>query len=227
VNKIPFECASVDQMLGGGIEPACVSLLYGEAGSGKTNLCLVMTRNVASQGKKVVYLDTEGISLERFKQICGEEYEPLLRSTLFFEANSFDEQEKMVDKAIKLAESNLDVGAIVVDSITLYYRLTSRQQERSERKSLTSQSLKLLEIAKKRNIPVLITSQVYTDVEKNTYEPLGGHSLMHNAKTIIKLEKMGMGKRRAVIMKHRHLAEGGSAEFRLVERGINCETAKK
>ena len=209
------------------MEPACVSLLYGEAGSGKTNLCLVITRNITRQGKKVVYLDTEGISLERFKQICGDDYEPLLRSTLFFEANSFDEQEKMVDKAIKLAESNLDVGMIVVDSITLYYRLTSRQQERSERKSLTSQSLKLLEIAKKRSIPVLITSQVYTDVEKNTFEPLGGHSLMHNAKTIIKLEKMGMGRRRAVIIKHRHLAEGGSAEFRLVESGVSCEAAKK
>jgi RecA/RadA recombinase len=50
---------------------------------------------------------------------------------------------------------------------------------------------------------------------------------MHNAKTIIKLEKMGMGKRLAVVMKHRHLAEGGSAEFRLVERGISCETAKR
>ena len=53
MDKIPFECASLDQMLGGGIEPACVSLLYGEAGSGKTNLCLVMTRNIASQGKTV------------------------------------------------------------------------------------------------------------------------------------------------------------------------------
>ncbi len=227
MDKIPFGCSSLDMMLGGGLEPACVTLLYGEAGSGKTNLCLVMTRNIASQGKKVVYLDTEGISLERFKQICGDEYEPLMRSMLYFEANSFDEQEKMVDKAIKLAESNLDVAAIVVDSITLYYRLTSRQQERSERKSLTSQSLKLLEIAKKRNIPVLITSQVYTDVEKNTFEPLGGHSLMHNAKTIIKLEKMGMGKRRAVVMKHRHLGEGGFSEFRLVMQGISCEPAKK
>jgi DNA repair protein RadB len=109
----------------------------------------------------------------------------------------------------------------------LYYRLTSRQQERSERKSLTSQSIKLLEIAKKRVIPILITSQVYTDVEKNTYEPLGGHSLLHNAKTIVKLEKMGMGKRRAIIVKHRHLAEGRSAEFRLVEEGVSCEQPKK
>jgi len=222
VDKLPFGCPSLDEMLEGGVESGCVTLFYGEAGTGKTNLCLVLARNLAREGKKTVVLDTEGISMERFKQICGEEYEQILKSTLFFEANSFDEQEKMVDKAIKLAEGNMDVGMIVVDSITLYYRLTSREEERHERKSLTSQSLKLLGIARNRDIPVLITSQVYTDIETGLHESLGGHSLHHNAKTIVRLNKTGPGKRKATLMKHRHIAEGKTADFRLVSEGIQC-----
>jgi len=58
----------------------------------------------------VVYLDTEGLSLERYRQICGDDYESVLKSTLVFEAHSFDDQERMVDRAIKLAEGNVDVA---------------------------------------------------------------------------------------------------------------------
>ena len=227
VDRIPFECSALDALLDGGVEGGCVTLLYGEAGTGKTNLCLLLTRNVAQQGKKVVYLDTEGVSLDRYRQICGDAFDQVLKSTLFFEVNSFDEQEKMVDKAIKLAEGNMDVAMIVVDSITMYYRLTIREEERTERKSLASQSVKLLAISRKRMIPVVITSQVYTDVEKGTFEALGGHSLHHNAKTIVMLQKLGPGRRRAVVMKHRHIAEGGSADFRLVREGVSCETKER
>ena len=222
MRRLPFECDALDTLLDGGVESSCVTLIYGEAGTGKTNLCLVLARNVAKQGKKVVYLDTEGVSLDRFRQVSGEGFEKLLKSVLFFEASSFDEQEKMVDKAIKLAEGNLDVELIIIDSLTMFYRLTAREEERTERRSLTSQSVKLLGIARKRDIPVVLTSQVYTDVERKTFESLGGHSLHHNAKTIISLEKVSPGRRKAVLKKHRHIAEGKSADFRLVETGISC-----
>jgi RecA/RadA recombinase len=49
---------------------------------------------------------------------------------------------------------------------------------------------------------------------------LGGHALLHNAKVIIRLEKIGQNLRRAVVMKHQHLAEGRSAEFKLTGRGV-------
>ncbi|MDD1768701.1 MAG: DNA repair and recombination protein RadB [Methanomassiliicoccales archaeon] len=223
MEKVPFDCASIDAVLGGGVEPACITLFYGEAGTGKTNLCLVLSRNIARQGRKVVYVDTEGVSLERLDQISGSDSESVIKNILLSEVHSFDEQEKMVDRAIKLAEGNPEVGMIVVDSMTMYYRLTSREEERSERKSIANQTVKLLGVARKMAIPILATSQVYTDIDKGTFEALGGHALHHNAKTLLKVEKISPGKRRIVVMKHRHIAEGKVANFSITSDGIACQ----
>jgi len=195
-------------------------LLFGEAGSGKTNICLQIASMVALTGKKVVYIDTEGVSLERLKQISGDNYEEVMKNTLFFEPHSFEEQEKFVEKAVKLAESSLEVGVIILDSATIHYRLTRNDEEKGLRKSLSPQLAKLLGAARSKDIPVLLTSQVYTDLEKGTFEPLGGHVLLHNAKAIIRLDKAGTSTRRAIIIKHRHLEEGRRADFKLTKEGV-------
>ena len=217
---LPIGSKPLDDLLEGGLEGAAITLLFGEAGSGKTNICLQVARNVATTGKKVVYIDTEGVSLERLKQISGDEYEEVMKNVLFFEPHSFDEQEKFVDKAAKLAESSLEVGVIILDSATIHYRLTRNDEERGVRKSLSPQLAKLLAVARSKDIPVLLTSQVYTDIEKGTFEPLGGHVLLHNAKAIIRLDKVSTGVRRAVIIKHRHLEEGKRADFKLTNTGV-------
>lgn len=210
----------MDDLLEGGLEGGAITLIFGEAGTGKTNICLQVARNVAMSGKKVVFIDTEGVSLERLKQISGDVYEEVMKNVLFFEPHSFDEQEKFVDKAVKLAESSLEVGVIILDSATIHYRLTRNDEERGVRKSLSPQLAKLLAVARGKDIPVLLTSQVYTDIEKGTFEPLGGHVLLHNAKAIIRVDKVSTGVRRAVIIKHRHLEEGRRADFKLTNTGV-------
>ncbi len=210
----------LDELLDGGFEGGAITLLYGEAGTGKTNICLQVAKNVALTGKKVVFIDTEGVSLERLKQIAGESYEEVMRNILFFEAHTFEDQEKFVEKAVKLAESSLEVGVIILDSATIHYRLTRNDEERGVRKSLSPQLAKLLSAARTKDIPIVLTSQVYTDLEKGTFEPLGGHVLLHNAKAIVRLEKVGTGSRRAVIVKHRHLEEGRRTDFKLTKSGV-------
>ncbi len=217
---LPIGCESLDKLLHGGIDAKVITLIYGEAGSGKTNVCLQLARNVCLQNRKVIYIDTEGVSLERLEQICGDDFKNIVKNILFSEPYSFNEQEKMVDKAARLAEGSANIGLIILDTATMHYRLTRTDEEKGERKSLTTQLIKLLSIARKKNIPVVLTSQVYTDIDKGTYEPLGGHALLHNAKVIIRLEKIGQNLRRAVVMKHQHLAEGRSAEFKLTGRGV-------
>jgi DNA repair protein RadB len=212
---------TLDDLLEGGFEGGAITLLFGEAGTGKTNICLQVACMVATSGKKVIYIDTEGVSLERLQQIAGDNYEEVMKNILFFEPHNFDEQEKFVDKAVKLAESSLEVGVMILDSATIHYRLTRNDEEKGVRKSLSPQLAKLLAAARSKDIPVVLTSQVYTDLEKGTFEPLGGHVLMHNAKAIIRLDKVGTSSRRAVIMKHRHLEEGRKADFKLTRQGVS------
>ncbi|MBI5000387.1 MAG: DNA repair and recombination protein RadB [Euryarchaeota archaeon] len=217
--KVSTGCPELDALLRGGLDSGAITEFYGEAGTGKTSICMQIARGVCSSGKKVVYIDTEGLSADRLEQVCGSE---LAKGILLFEPYDFDEQDKDVEKAAKLAQSNRDVGLVILDSATMHYRVDMRSEmERSERKSLNTQLTHLLRVARSRDIPVLITSQVYTDIETNEYKPLGGHVLHHNAKTIIKLEKVEGGKRRAILMKHRAIPEGGSVDFVLTDKGID------
>ena len=72
---LQLKCKPLDDLLGGGIEKGTITEVYGEPGSGKTNLCLQAARECVSNGKKMVFIDTEGVSLERLKQICQKNYD--------------------------------------------------------------------------------------------------------------------------------------------------------
>jgi DNA repair protein RadB len=219
---VPIKCQSLDELLGGGIETGSLTSLYGEAGSGKTNFCLQLATNVVLSGKKVIFIDTEGVSFERLRQIAKDNFDKITKGILFFTPYSLDEQEKNVDDAVHLAEAKDEIGLIILDSATVHYRATFGEENESDgRKSLGRQMNQLLQISRKRDIPVLLTTQVYTDTKTNSFEPIGGHALSHYAKSIIKLEKFGdNGLRRATIKKYRWRPEGICAEFILTESGI-------
>jgi len=221
--KLPVNCNSVDELLVGGVESSAITEFYGEAGSGKTTFCLQLSRNCVEAKKKVIFIDTEGVSLDRLKQICGSEtkFKAIMKEILFFEPYSLEEQSEVVEKCIKLVESQAKIGLIVLDSATLFYRIAlGSENETSARRGLAKQIVDLLSLARKKDIPVVITNQVYTDVENDTFNPIGGHILYHNAKAIIKLERLENGLRKAIIMKHRSLPEEEECLFVLTDKGI-------
>ena len=220
--KIPLGAEAVDALLGGGIECDCITELYGEGGSGKTNICLQLSRNVVQSGKKVVYIDTEGISLERYKQICGKHFEEALKRTLFFKPYNIEEQDKNIADAVKLVVAKKDeIGLLVLDSATLHYRAElGMENDVDERGLLNRQLMRLAMLARKVECPVLITTQVYTDSEKNALMPIGGYILGTYARTILFLKKKGIGRRAAVIIKHRSIPEGAEAEFEIFAGGV-------
>ena len=86
--------------------------------------------------------------------------------------------------------------------------------------SFIRQTETLLNIAREYEVPVLITSQVYTNITTGSIEFLGGHAMHHNAKTIIRIDLRGNGVRTAVIKKHRSLPEGRTAMFRITADGV-------
>ena len=67
-DAISTGCEPVDELLGGGFERGTVTQVYGPPAAGKTNLALSGAVEAAAAGGTAVYIDTEGVSVDRFEQ---------------------------------------------------------------------------------------------------------------------------------------------------------------
>ncbi|MGM0770544.1 MAG: DNA repair and recombination protein RadB [Halobacteriota archaeon] len=219
-NHLASGCHPIDELLGGGFESGVVTQLFGEAGSGKTNVCLQLVVECVKKGKKAIFIDTEGISADRFRQIAGENAKEIAQDIIIFEPHTFEEQYSAVRETEKISTEN--IGLIILDSATAYYRFELDDEESSirTRRELSNQIGFLHSLARKRDIVVVITNQVYSDISTNTLRPIGGSGLEHISKTIIQLERTGTGSRRAKLWKHRSRPEGATCEFTITADGI-------
>ncbi|MBN1861978.1 MAG: DNA repair and recombination protein RadB [Candidatus Thermoplasmatota archaeon] len=209
-------CPPLDDLLGGGLEQGVITRVYGEAGAGKTNFCLQATRQCVRSGKKVAYIDTEGVSVERIRQICVDcDYKKILRDILFFSPSSFEDQEKMVCDAINTKE----IGLIIVDTITMFYRLTLEADRESAIRSFTRQVTNLQVAARQKDLIVIIAEQVFTD-KTGEIKPFTNRDAEHMAKTILRFDRKAIGQREATIIKHRSQPEGKKACFRITTPGL-------
>jgi len=219
LDRLPSGCQSLDLLLSGGFESGIITQLYGEAGTGKSNIVMQLAVQATARGLRVIFIDTEGFSAERFKQIAGPGAEEMAARIMIFEPMSLEQQAIAIREASKIAGQNL--GLVILDSATSLYRvLLEAEDNRSIRRTLTVQLSELQEIARRHRIPAVITNQVYMDIENNSLRPIGGTGLEHICKAIIFLEKKGEGVRSARLMKHRSSPEGITADFRLTARGV-------
>jgi DNA repair protein RadB len=209
-------CQPLDALLGGGLESGIITRIYGEAGSGKTNFCLQAARQCVSSKKKVAYIDTEGVSFERIRQICVDcDYKNILHDILFFTPTSFSSQEQMICDAVAMK----GVGLIIVDTITMFYRLNLEEDREGSIRSFTRQVTNLQLAAREKDICVIITEQVYTN-KKGEVRPFTNRDAEHMTKTILRFDKKGIGEREATIIKHRSQPEGKKASFRISTTGL-------
>ena len=213
---LPLKCQPLDNLLGGGIESKSITQIYGESGSGKTNFCLQASRNCAENGKMIAYIDSEGVSSERLNQICTNfDCKKIFSKILFFNPLSLKDQEKIIKDITKIK----DLGLIVIDTYNLFLRLTFEDDEKSAIRSLNRQITDLQLIAMKKDVFVIISGQVYS-IENDDVKPFSGKGIEHIAKTIIKLEKIGIGKRQATLIKHRSQPEGKKTIFNITSNGL-------
>jgi DNA repair protein RadB len=205
--------------LHGGYEPGVITVIYGPSGSGKTNICLLVAVSQAKKGHNVLFIDTEGgFSVERVKQLAGEESERVLAHLLILSPTTFREQQE----AFTQLETYLKRGIslIVVDGMTILYRLESAGKEegalRRANRQLAGQMRQLAGIARKRALPVVVTNQVYRWDE--TIKMVGGDVLQYWSKCHLELTREN-GVRKLLLRKHRSLPEKELA-FEIVEQGI-------
>jgi DNA repair protein RadB len=221
---VPTGCGALDSLLGGGFERGTATQLYGPPGAGKTNVALSSAVAVADDGGQALYIDTEGLSIDRFEQVLAgttADQDRAARNVIVSEALDFDEQAEAVKDA---AEFGDQLDLIVLDSATGFYRLrrTADTENGDALRAVADQVTHLLGLARKHDIAVVLTNQVFSDPDTDggRPRPLGGHTLSHWTGTIVRLDRYKGGNRRAVLEKHRAKAEGEHAEFVITADGI-------
>ncbi|VVB64804.1 DNA repair and recombination protein RadB [uncultured archaeon] len=132
---------------------------------------------------------------------------------------SLEEQHVAIQEASKIAAHG--IGLLLMDSATALYRaVLEAEDNRPLKRTLTSQLSLVQEIARRYRIPIVVTNQVYMDVVSGELRPIGGTSMEHICKAIVSLERLGGGRRRARIVKHRSQPEGESVEFTITATGV-------
>ncbi|MBU3924181.1 MAG: DNA repair and recombination protein RadB [Nanoarchaeota archaeon] len=240
--KISAGSYELNQFLQGGYETDIITTLYGPGGSGKSNFCIILATSQAKKQNKTIFIDTEGgFSSERFKQIHNgtkEEIEKDLQNILLLKPTSFQEQQKAFEEMLTHVKKQT-ISLIIIDSIAMLYRLelgdaiqTSDQEKISKvNRNLANQLRTLNEIARKQNIPVIVTNQVYSKFEPTTYHlppttsipenrvsMVGGDLLKYWSKCLIELQNH-YGKRKLILKKHRSLPVKELA-FEIIGPGI-------
>ncbi|WP_424355330.1 DNA repair and recombination protein RadB [Methanobacterium sp. MBAC-LM] len=219
--KIPLACP-IDSIIGGGIEKGSITQFYGPPGSGKTNIALKMLVQCAKNGKKAVFIDTEGgLSIERMKQITGDQFDDIAGNIIVLEPTTFEEQDEAIKKieySLKSGEENIDL--IILDSAVALYRLKDGGQTEINR-DLSKQMGLLSMIARKYNIAVVVTNHIYSIFdEEGIIEPVGGTILKYWSKIIIELVKDENGERFAILKRHRSKPDGLKVKFEIVNSGL-------
>jgi len=99
LERLPVGCQSLDLLLGGGFESGIITELYGESGSGKSNIVLQLAVAAVARGFRVIFIDTEGFSAERFKQIAGPGAADIAAKIMIFEPMSLEQQAMAIREA--------------------------------------------------------------------------------------------------------------------------------
>ena len=233
IGRVLTGSSAFDKVIGGGIETQAITEVYGEFGSGKSQLAHQLCVNVqlppekGGLGAKAIYIDTENtFRPERIEQIAkaaGLDTKEALDNIYVARACTTDHQILLADKASDIAKQG-GFKLIVVDSLTSLFRTEyCGRGALAERQQKLGQHLAALhKLAEMYDMAVFVTNQVQSRPDiffGDPTKPVGGHILGHSATARIYLRKSKANTRVANLVDHPGLPPE-SATFQIVEAGI-------
>ncbi len=240
IGKITTGSEELDKLMGGGIETQAITELYGQFGSGKTQLAHQLSVNVqlpedeGGLGRNAIYIDTENtFRPERIQSMAKAlKLDPneVLKNIHIARAYNSDHQTLLAEKAADLAEE-YNVGLVVVDSLMSHFRaeytgrgtLADRQQKINRHMHLLQRKL-----ADTHNIAIVVTNQVMSRPDvffADPTAPVGGHIVGHTSTFRIYLRKSKGDKRVAKLVDSPSLPEG-ECVFEVTGNGIQDSKTK-
>lgn len=233
IRQLTTGCASLDNLLGGGIETQSITEFYGEFGTGKSQICqqlCVTTQLPFERGGLeggALYIDAENtFRPERIVQIAPRfnlDPDEVLKHIIFAEAYTSNHQTVLLENADEVIKEN-NIRLIIVDSVTGHFRseylgremLAPRQQE------LNKHLHKLIRLSRAFNTAVVVTNQVMAQPDAffaKVVKPVGGHIMGHTSHTRIFIRK-GRNNLRIVKLVVSPFLPEGETPIRITERGV-------
>ncbi|MDO5851458.1 MAG: DNA repair and recombination protein RadA [Methanobacteriaceae archaeon] len=234
VGRITTGSTGLDELIAGGIETQSITELFGEFGSGKSQIAHELAVTVQlpkEQGGlegECVFIDTENtFRPERINQIAegfGLDQEEVLGKIHIARAFNSSHQILMADKVNDIIQSGVDIKLVIVDSLTAHFRAeyVGRESLATRQQKLNQHLHTLQNIANTYNVAILITNQVQSKPDAFFGTPtkaIGGHVLGHASTYRIMLKKGLSGKRIARLVDSPHLPEG-EAVFKVASEGL-------
>lgn len=228
--------SALDKLLGGGIESGCLTEIFGEFRTGKTQIChtLAVTAqlpfNMGGSEGKVIYIDTEGtfrperiISIaNRFHLDAKITLDNIAVARAF---NSEHQSQLLVHVAAIMAESRY--ALIIVDSATALYRtdFIGRGELANRQNNLGKFLRNLQKLADEFGVAVVYTNQVVAQVDggamfvADAKKPIGGHIMAHASTIRLSLRKARGDSRAMKVYDAPNLPEA-EATYTIDEGGI-------
>lgn len=202
--RISTGSKNLDELLDGGIETRAITELYGEYGTGKTQICHTLCVTV-QQSKaednisRALYIDTENtFRPERIASIASaRKIDPsvALENVIVAKAYNSSHQEVIIQESPNVINLH-NIKIMIVDSIVSHYRAEYLGRSvLSERQQRINRLLHiLLRIAETCKIAVVITNQIQSSPDAIFGDPnraTGGNVMAHTSTYRLYLKKAG------------------------------------
>jgi DNA repair protein RadA len=231
--RISTGSKNLDDLLEGGIETRAVTEIYGEYGTGKTQichtLCILVQQKKSKEwiNNKALYIDTENtFRPERIVSIAlSRNLDPdkALENIIIAKAYNSAHQELIVEQTGPIIDTN-KVKLLIVDSAVAHYRaeflgratLSDRQQRLNKFMHM------LLRIAETYNVAVLATNQIQSSPDTifgDAFKPTGGHVVAHTSTYRIYLKRSGKNRIARMVDSPYHPER--EVLFTLAEQGVS------
>ena len=203
--RISTGSKNLDDLFGGGIETRAITEIYGEYGTGKTQLChtlcVIVNLDKPQGGLKAgaLYIDTENtfrperiVSIARARDLDPDR---ILDNILVAKAYNSAHQELIIEQTGPVIDTN-GIKLIIVDSAVAHYRaeflgrasLSERQQKLNKFMHI------LLRIAETYGVAVVATNQIQSSPDSifgDALRPIGGHVVAHTSTYRVYLKRSG------------------------------------
>jgi len=221
---VPTGCGSLDKLLEGGLPADGVSLVYGEAETGKSSLAVQCAVNCARMGYKSLFIDSDGtFSPKRLSQIAYYDCEKISPLIILMKPTTFQEQVMAIDHLDEYVSKKF--GLMVVDTITSLYRveLGTPKETFALNRELNRQVAFLAQIAKTYKVAALIISQVRSVFLEDmvSMEPVATRVLKFWSDVVLNLKQTGQtGVIKVLLEKHPERKRSASCYVKIERTGI-------